>query len=284
MPGYTVDTAADRTHGVNTSDPSLRTRLISAIFIGVFTIGCGLLGGPWFSGFVLLAVVIAAYEMIMMMRASGFQPSLAFGIASTVISFAGVLFTPAPVFFPLLSVLLLGSLAWQMRHREGKPIADWAIAIAGGAYLGWTGGHIAAVRQLNAGLWWLIITIGITWIADSGAYVAGRRFGKHKLAPHLSPHKTWEGYFGGLIAALAGGLIIGIVSPLGVWPSIAAAFLVGALGTLGDLAESMFKRQADMKDSGHLIPGHGGVFDRIDSLLWAGVVVFYYVTIFYHQP
>jgi phosphatidate cytidylyltransferase len=116
-------------------------------------------------------------------------------------------------------------------------------------------------------------------LADSGAYFAGQRFGRHKLAPVLSPKKTWEGYFGGVIVAVLGGVVIGLVSPLGVVQCAIAAFLVGALGTLGDLAESMFKRQANAKDSGHLIPGHGGAFDRIDSLLWAGVVVYYFATL-----
>ena len=279
MQGITDDSTPGPPRRIGSGQNSLRTRVISAFFIGCFTIGTALLGGPWFSAFVLLVVVVASYEMIGLMRASGFQPSLIVGLGSTVLSFAAVTFPTFPGLMPLISLLLLGSLAYQMRHREGKPIADWAIALAGGVYLGWTGGHLAAVRQLNEGLWWLILAIGTTWMADSGAYFFGRRFGRRKLAPKLSPNKTWEGYLGGVLTAVGAGLIVGVVSPLGIWHSVIAAFLAGSLGTVGDLAESMFKRQAEAKDSGHLIPGHGGAFDRIDSLLWAGVVVFYYATL-----
>jgi len=228
-----------------------------------------------FTGLVLLVILIAAYEIHLLMRTSGFNPSLIFGLATTLIAFAIVRFPTIPYLAPIASVLLLASLALQMRHRGGQPIADWAISLAGGAYLGWTGGHLAAVRELNHGIWWLVVAIGITWLADSGAYVIGKRFGKHKLTPSLSPKKTWEGYLGGVATAVLGGIIVGLVSPLGLATSVLAALLVGSMGTLGDLVESMFKRQAQSKDSGHIIPGHGGAFDRVDSLLWAGVIVYY---------
>jgi phosphatidate cytidylyltransferase len=273
--------AASAASGAPGEENVLRTRVLSAVVIGFITVLTALLGGTWFSGFLLIAVIAAAYEMVGLMRVSGFKPSLAFCFAITALLFATVRL-PTLSFLPLLfTFVLLGSLAWQMRHREGKPIADWAITLAGGAYLGWTGGHMAAIREFDQGIWWLVMAIGITWLADSGAFFVGRRFGRHKLAPMLSPKKTWEGYIGGVVAAILGGLLVGALSPLGPVHGAIAAFLVGALGTLGDLAESMFKRQADVKDSGHLIPGHGGVFDRIDSLLWAGVIVFYYVTLFY---
>jgi phosphatidate cytidylyltransferase len=282
MQGYTGGTSKDvATNPRNKYRyDALRTRVISAVFIGFVTILTGLLGGLWFTGFILVVTAAATYEMLQLMRASGFAPSLAFGFAAMLLAFAAVRFDVFAPYLPaLITVLLLGSLAWQMRHREGKPIADWAITLAGGAYLGWTSAHLAASRELANGVWWLVIAIGITWLADSGAYFAGQRFGRHKLAPVLSPKKTWEGYFGGVIAAVLGGVVVGLVSPLGVVQCVVAAFLVGALGTLGDLVESMFKRQANAKDSGHLIPGHGGAFDRIDSLLWAGVVVYYFATL-----
>jgi phosphatidate cytidylyltransferase len=265
----------------NAPDGSLRTRFISGTFIGIVTISTGVLGGWWFSGLVFTVFTIAAYESVILMRVCGFKPSLAFAFLALSLSFTSALFPNLPYLPLLITLLLLASLAWQMRHRAGKPIADWAIGLAIGVYLGWSGGHLAAVRQLDNGIWWLIIAIGITWLADSGAYFAGKRFGRHKLAPSISPKKTWEGYFGGIVVAALGGLVIGLISPFGVLHSVIAAVLVGALGTLGDLTESMFKRQANAKDSSNLIPGHGGAFDRIDSLVWAGVVIFYYATLFY---
>ncbi len=259
---------------------ALRTRVISAVVIGFVTVLTGLTGGMWFTGLVLLVTIAATIEMVSLMRASGFTPSLVFCLAAMALAFGAVRFRDLALYLPLLMTLLLFiSLAWQMRHRSGKPIADWAITLAGGAYLGWTSAHLAAVREVTNGVWWLVIAIGITWLADSGAYFVGHRFGRHQLAPSLSPKKTWEGYFGGLLTAVLGGVLVGLISPLGLLQSTFAAFLVGALGTLGDLSESMFKRQANAKDSGHLIPGHGGAFDRVDSLLWAGVVVYYFATL-----
>ncbi|MCL5997671.1 MAG: phosphatidate cytidylyltransferase [Chloroflexi bacterium] len=281
MQGYSGDTSEPIRPTTSIRDNALRTRVVSAIFIGFITIVTALLGDPWFSGLIVVVIGIATVEMIGLMRASGFQPSLVFGLAATALLFVAARFPTLPGLQVLFTLLLMIPLAWQMRHRDGMPIADWAIALAGGAYLGWTGGHLASLRQLEMGLWWLVIAIGITWLADSGAYFVGRRFGRHKLAPTLSPHKTWEGYFGGIAAAILGGLALGTIAPMGILHSALAAALVGAFGTLGDLAESMFKRQASVKDSGHLIPGHGGAFDRIDSLLWAGVIVFYYATLIY---
>ena len=261
---------------------SLRTRVISAVVIGAITVATALAGEPWFTGLVFLVAGIATVEMIRLMRVSGFNPSLAFGLISLTLAFAAARF-PTLTFLPVAATgLFLASLALQMRHRGAKPIADWAISLAGSAYLGWTSGLLAAVRVLDNGVWWLLIAIGINWLADSGAYTVGRRIGKHKLAPLLSPKKTWEGYIGGGFAALLGGVVIGLISPLGLTNCIVAAGLVGALGTLGDLIESMFKRQAGVKDSSNLIPGHGGAFDRIDSLLWAGVIVYYYATLIAH--
>jgi phosphatidate cytidylyltransferase len=283
MEGYTGDQSQLPVQEIPAMVNVLRTRVISGAVVGIITIIPGILGGLWFTSVVLLVVLIATYEINLMMQASGFKPSLVFGLATTTLAFAIVRFpTTQPFLSAITSGLLLASIAMQMRHRDGQPIADWAIAIAGSAYLGWTSGHLAAVRELDNGLWWLVIAIGITWLADSGAFIVGKRFGKRKLAPSLSPKKTWEGYFGGVGVALLGGIIVGLVSPLGMANSIIAAILVGVFGTFGDLVESMFKRQAHTKDSGYFIPGHGGAFDRVDSLLWAGVIVFYYVTLLPH--
>ena len=257
----------------------MRTRIVSGVIVGIVTIIPGLLGGLWFTGLVLIILLIASYEVHLLMCASGFNPSLIFGLATTLVTFVIVRFPAFPYLSAIATALLLTSLALQMRHREGRPIADWAVGVAGSAYLGLTGGHMAAVREFSNGTWWLVVAIGITWLADSGAFVIGKRFGKHKLTPSLSPKKTWEGYFGGVATAVAGGIVIGLVSPLGMVNALVTAFLVGCFGTLGDLVESMFKRQANSKDSGHIIPGHGGAFDRVDSLLWSGVIIFYWVTL-----
>ncbi|BES83830.1 phosphatidate cytidylyltransferase [Pectobacterium araliae] len=125
------------------------------------------------------------------------------------------------------------------------------------------------------GPWWLLYVMLLVWGADSGAYMFGKLFGKRKLAPKVSPGKTWEGFLGGLATSALISMLFSLYAPLTVAPatllicSIAAALA----SVLGDLTESMFKREAGIKDSSHLIPGHGGVLDRIDSLT-AAVPVF----------
>jgi phosphatidate cytidylyltransferase len=263
----------------HTSANPARVRVLGALLFGAPAVVFAVLGGWWFTGLALAAILIATFEAVRLMRASGFSPPLGFTLAFATVFFAAIAIPQLPA-AALLTAFLLGSLAWQMRHRQGQPIADWAITVATGCYLGWTGGHLAALREIAAGCW-LALAVALTWAADSGAYLIGRRFGKRRMAPSLSPKKTWEGYAGGVAAAAAVGALIGLISPIGPLHSAALGLLVGFTGTLGDLAESMFKRQAGSKDSGHLIPGHGGVFDRIDSLLWAGVVVYYYATAIY---
>lgn len=138
-----------------------------------------------------------------------------------------------------------------------------------------------ALRQYHydadhyAGAWWLLYVMFLVWGADSGAYMFGRLFGKHKLAPKVSPGKTWEGFFGGLVTSAIIAWLFGLWAPLSVPPAtLLICSLIAALASvLGDLTESMFKREAGIKDSGNLIPGHGGILDRIDSLT-AAVPVF----------
>ncbi|MEI2266413.1 phosphatidate cytidylyltransferase [Erwinia sp. CGal63] len=140
---------------------------------------------------------------------------------------------------------------------------------------------MVALRQYHydtdhfAGAWWLLYVMFLVWGADSGAYMFGRLFGKHKLAPKVSPGKTWEGFFGGLLTAAVIAWLFGLWAPLSVSPAalLTCSIVATLASVLGDLTESMFKREAGIKDSGQLIPGHGGILDRIDSLT-AAVPVF----------
>lgn len=138
-----------------------------------------------------------------------------------------------------------------------------------------------ALRQYHysvdrfTGAWWLLYVMLLVWGADSGAYIFGRTLGKHKLAPKVSPGKTWEGLVGGLLTSAVISWLFGEFAPLDALPlSLLVCSVIAALASvLGDLTESMFKREAGIKDSGNLIPGHGGILDRIDSLT-AAVPVF----------
>jgi len=140
---------------------------------------------------------------------------------------------------------------------------------------------MVALRQYHydtdhfAGAWWLLFVLLLVWGADSGAYMFGKMFGKHKLAPKVSPGKTWEGFLGGLVTSALIAVLFATLAPLTVSTGtlVICAIIATLASVLGDLTESMFKREAGIKDSGNLIPGHGGILDRIDSLT-AAVPVF----------
>jgi phosphatidate cytidylyltransferase len=265
-------------NAVKTKPNDLPIRLLGGTLFVVPFAAFAWLGGWWFFGLMLAATGLATYELIGLMRKAGHAPSLLIALFAALIAF-DVVVLPTTSILLFAGVLgLMTTLALELRKPLDHTSSDWALAVSGGLYLGLTGGHLAGVRLFENGLWWLALTCATTWLADSGAYLVGRSFGKHKLAPRISPGKTVEGYLGGIAAAVLGGVAVGWFAPFGpfgVWIGLASGLLVGSLCVFGDLIESMFKRQANAKDSGHLIPGHGGIFDRIDSLLWAGVLIYH---------
>ena len=253
----------------------LPIRLFGGVLFVVPFIVFAWLGGWWFLGLILFATGLATYELISLLRKAGHAPSLLIALFAALIAFDAVVLPASSVLLFAGVIGLMATLALELRKPLDHTSSDWALAVAGGLYLGLTGGHLAGVRLFDQGIWWLALTCITTWLADSGAYLVGRRFGKRKLAPRISPGKTVEGYAGGIGAAVLGGVLLGWFAPFGLLIGLVGGVLVGSLSVLGDLIESMFKRQANAKDSGHLIPGHGGIFDRIDSLLWAGVLIYH---------
>jgi len=175
-------------------------------------------------------------------------------------------------------LLLLGGawwcivLAWLLLYESGRLAAPagWLKLFAGYWVLAPAWAALIALHGVpGRGPWLVMAVMALVWAADIGAYFSGRRFGRHKLAPRLSPGKSWEGVAGGLALAAVAGAAFAVTDdrPPGVTAIIAlAALAIAAISVLGDLFESMMKRLAGMKDSGRLFPGHGGVLDRIDSL------------------
>lgn len=146
-----------------------------------------------------------------------------------------------------------------------------SLAVLGGVYPGLLMSALIRIRQLPAHAeWWIVLTLVVTWWNDTGGYFAGRAFGKHKLFERISPKKTWEGAAGGLLLATVGALAVKHfwIPELPYWGAAVIALGASVLGPLGDLSESMLKRSFGAKDSGKLLPGHGGMLDRIDALLF----------------
>jgi len=269
----------------------LRTRLFTAVVLIPIVIYCVYRGGLLFLALVVLFLTLAEVEFCRLVTRDGFRPALAFGLGMVWLflldAYLGAQ-NPAlesELLRPGMALILLGSLAWQLFHRQGSPVADWALTVSGGLYLGLCGACLIGLRGQPDGIWWTLTVVPSIMIADSGAYFVGRAWGRHKLAPTLSPGKTWEGYGAGV---LTGGLATALLASLwrigagagtavGGTHGLILGLVIGIFAPLGDLAVSMIKRQVGVKDSGSIIPGHGGALDRMDSILWAAVIGYYYV-------
>jgi len=167
-----------------------------------------------------------------------------------------------------------------LRLQKEEAFTSWAWTIAGILYTGWLLSYFVALN-LEGGRNWVFFAMFTTFGSDTTAFFVGRALGKHHLAPRISPGKTWEGATAGIFGAIIVSLLFTIPTPLSVPLGYGQAILLGSLvsvfGQLGDLVESLLKRNMGVKDSGKLIPGHGGILDRIDSVVFTGVVVYYYV-------
>ena len=244
-------------------------------------------GGLLFLALIGLLLGLAAWEYGRLFAAGRFRPA-------RLLLVGGVLLLISAPQFPglnpnglLLALLILAALVWHLvDYERGANTAglDFALTVAGLFYLGWLGRYFVALRALPAGAWWLLAALTSMWLADTGAYTFGRLFGRHKLAPRLSPKKTWEGYFGSALCGAVGCGVLSLFWGLGAGPGSGLTWqtgavlglLVGALGPLGDLGVSMLKRQIGVKDTGALLAGHGGALDRIDSWLVAVTVGYYF--------
>jgi phosphatidate cytidylyltransferase len=240
-------------------------------------------GGWVFFALVLSVTALAGYEFTGMMHAGGHKTSLLFVLAIIALVFADAAFPGYDIARHGLVWILILSVSWQIvRYRSGgAPTVDWALTISGGLYVGWLLSHFVALRALPYGLAWTALALLATWASDSGAYFLGRAIGRHKLCPTLSPGKTWEGIAGGLIGGLLAGGIVGAlamhwVGAIGVLQGLAVGGIAAVMAPFGDLAISMMKREAGVKDSGALIPGHGGMLDRTDSLMSVAVATYYF--------
>ncbi len=247
---------------------------------------------PWFTILVAAWGVMAALEFCRLVTASQAPTLTFFGLAWTALFIVGRSsefqsaiqpYFSAGIIMPLLvtSAVVLSSV-WLLRQpKKEKAFAGWAWTLAVIFYAGWLLSHYVALRDAPDGRNWVFYALFVTFASDTAAFFAGRAIGKHRMAPNISPKKTWEGAVGGLFGAVVVSLLFLLPTPVRVsltWSvAIVLGLAVSVFGQLGDLVESMFKRNMGAKDSGTLIPGHGGVLDRTDSIAFAGIVVYYYL-------
>ncbi len=235
---------------------------------------------PWFTIFIAIWGLLAAYEFYRLVGVSGIRSLTVFGLLFTFLiivsphcpsSFAAPLLVTLAVVLPLIWLVL--------RQRVEGAFTSWAWMVTGFLYVGWLLSFLVDLR-LEAGRNWVFFALFTTFGSDTVAYFLGRALGRHRLAARISPHKSWEGAIGGLLGAVAVSLLFTLSTPLhislGIGQGITLALLVSVFGQIGDLAESLLKRNTGVKESGGSIPGHGGFLDRMDSVVFAGITVYLY--------
>lgn len=264
-------------------------RTITALALLVVGFPTLLFGGiPYFlfMGFLLCT---AAWEYTGLFRAAQAKPLAGALVVCAVAGVALARFFWPQAGMPVVAISALALMAYHLvDYERGNDQAGRDLNTSLGAllYIGWVGAYLLDLRQLENGGWWVMFVLPCVWMADTGAYLLGAAYGKNRMTPRLSPKKTWEGFAAGAFSAmLIGGFLAYAYTTWGplqlsIWTGAGFGLVVGLLSPLGDLGESMLKRQAGMKDSGNIFPGHGGAFDRIDSWLWAAVLGYYFVTWF----
>ncbi len=266
----------------------LLIRIKTAIVLLVLGLSAIFIGGWAYFAFITIILLLAAREYSQIYQKGGFNPNtILILVAVFGLSLFRYLFE-----FQYNDIILTTSFLISMAHftfqyergREQAPI-DFALTLAAIVYFGWIGSYLISIMFLPKGQWWLLLAITIIAFADSGAYFIGSKFGKHKMAPRVSPKKSWEGYFGGVIIGILGGILAGLVfqsfnSSINVINGLILGIILSVIAPIGDLGESMIKRQFNVKDSSNLFPGHGGAMDRIDTWVWA-VCISYYLIIWF---
>jgi phosphatidate cytidylyltransferase len=286
----------------------LRTRLLTAIFLAPLILAIVVLGEPWLSLLIGIVGFLALVEVVALLDAAGYQPPqvltivagmalLAAGLVSANTENVGGLLTtllanldsPGLVAATLIAAMLLMGAAAFTRGDPRDGFVTWAMSSFGVAYVGLllpaivlvahlapsggSAGTAVGILGLGSGVAWALTLVLVVWGYDIGAYLTGRAIGRRHMLEHISPSKTLEGLVGGLvlstIAAGVGAALIGLEP----WQPLIMGPLVGLSAQVGDLAESMLKRAAGRKESGFLIPGHGGILDRIDSFLFAAPIL-----------
>jgi phosphatidate cytidylyltransferase len=233
---------------------------------------------PWFTLLIAIWGLLAVFEFYKLVAGTGARPLTYFGLLWALLFILSPHFNYDFLMPLLLTSAVVLSLVWLIfrRQKEGA-FAGWAWTIAGILYLGWLLSYFVVLRGLDNGRNWIFLALATNFASDTAAFFTGRALGKHKLAPSISPGKTWEGAIAGVIGAIIVSLLFTLLLPISYGQAIILGLLVSIFGQLGDLVESLFKRNMGVKDSGRLLPGHGGFLDRIDSVVFAGVVVYYYV-------
>lgn len=266
---------------------TLGTRLLVAgIFIPLILFTT-LKGGWPFVGLMIVIVCCATAEFYDLARRKGTSPQAVLGVIVSVLLPAVLFRGGAELLWLVLGTFVLLTACIELFRNRGSSTLNLGVTIGGVLVVPVLLGHLILIRELptvaklpyHQGGRWIVLMLLTVWVCDTAAYGLGTAVGKHKLFPRISPKKTWEGAAAGLIAAIpcAWACHVLFVEGISLLDSLVIGALCGTVGQLSDLVESQFKRDVGVKDSSHLIPGHGGMLDRFDSFIVLAPIVYYYL-------
>jgi len=259
----------------------LGKRILSTLVLLPIFVWIVMAGPPWLYGAMIVAVAARGqWEFTGMFARAGVRTfRLAGLLGGTLVTTS---FAPSVSERPAFTLVLLGLVAASLYRSAGDSVA-WqplAVTLLGVCYVNWLLGYGFWLRALEHGIEWVLLLVWVTWLGETAAYLVGTVLGRRKLAPVISPRKTVEGAFAQLVASVLAAVAASawFFPALGRWQAVTVGALLGVAGQVGDLAESALKRSVGTKDTGHLIPGHGGILDRVDGLLFNTPVLFYYAS------
>ena len=264
----------------------LRQRVLSSIVFIPPVIAAIWFGSPWFSVLVGIAALLGLIEFFNMTDQLRLQPLTVVGFLWTIFFIISAQYSQyledhdlsiIPLALVISAVFISLLIMIVSRSLERGSLILWSWGLIGMFYMGFLLGHW--IQLMNEfGRDWVLLALFSTFAVDTTAYFVGRAWGKHKMAPSISPGKTWEGAVGGFIGAIAAASLLALLPQidLAYWKVIILGTLIGVFAQLGDLTESKLKRAVGVKEAGGIIPGHGGILDRLDSIVFVGVVVYYW--------
>jgi len=257
-------------------------RYISAAILIVLVAVPAYLGGHLFFVLVLGTAGIAAFEYDALVRSGGHPTQRVLGAALIALLLADTAYPGVHLVEWGLPLTVMLSLVLPMARKDlTGALTGWALTLAGALYIGLLLAQVLRLRQIEPlGLPLVALAAFVTWCNDSAAFVVGIRLGKRRLAPRISPKKSWEGLIGATVITLIAGAVGGPWL-LGIlwWQGLALGALIAIADPFGDFVVSLFKRQANIKDAGSLLPGHGGFLDRLDSLMFTLPLAYYFALI-----
>jgi len=267
-------------------------RVLTALAMAAVGLPAIIYGGVFYFLLLTIFLVGSAWEFVRLYRAVQYEPHEIVTIGGVLVIATARFFFSEYTVFLLALFILLAMTVHVIAYERGRDKAglDFTVTVTGIVYIGWLGSYLLDLRNLPNGVWWFMFVLPLVWAGDTGAYSIGAVYGRHKMSPRLSPKKSWEGYAAGIFTAvLVGAFFAYAFSSLGPQPlrglidplkGAAFGFIIGALTPLGDLGESMFKRQGGLKDSSNVFPGHGGFLDRIDTWIWGAAIGYFIIQYF----